>query len=129
MVFGIFLLCCNLILPITMLAFGMVFSKQAPGKINGVYGYRTRMSMLNQETWNFAHKYCGMVWKRMGIVMLLISIGGSVWILWMSGDVQRQGLISCVLEVIQVVILVGCIFPVEQALKKRFDKDGNRRDF
>lgn len=29
---------------------------------------------------------------------------------------------------IQCVVLIGCIIPVEKALKKTFDNDGNRRE-
>lgn len=126
MVFGIFLFCCNLLIPVSMLIFGIIFLKHPPGKINGFYGYRTTMSMLNQNTWEYAHQYCGRLWKKIGIGMLMISIVVSIPILWVNKDIQ--GLITCVLETIQVIVLLGSVFPVEQALKKEFDKDGNRKD-
>lgn len=82
MVFGIFLLCCNLILPVMMIGFGMAFLNQN-AKINKYYGYRTRMSMLNQNTWDFAHKCCGRLWKRIGLIMLPVSIIISIPMLWL----------------------------------------------
>lgn len=48
--FAIFLSICNLLIPIIMLGIGLMFEKTSPGKINQFYGYRTRRSMLNQDT-------------------------------------------------------------------------------
>ena len=43
--FWIFMLVMILLIPITMIGFGKLFLKQAPGEINAVFGYRTTMSM------------------------------------------------------------------------------------
>lgn len=123
MEFGIFLLCCNLILPLIMIGFGMVFLNHPPGKINSYYGYRTRRSMLNQNTWEFAHKYCGRLWKRMGIIMLPVSMAVSILMLWMSETMQ--GVLTGILETLQILVMLGSIFLVEGALKREFDENGN----
>ena len=52
--FWIFMLIMNLLIPFTMIGFGRHFMRKAPQKINGIYGYRTTMSMKNRETWEFA---------------------------------------------------------------------------
>lgn len=57
--FWIFMLIMDLLIPFTMIGFGKMFLKKAPDQINYVFGYRTSMSMKNQDTWVFAHHYCG----------------------------------------------------------------------
>lgn len=123
MVFGIFLTFCNLIVPIMMILFGISFLNSSPGKINRYYGYRTRMSMLNQETWDFAHKSCGRIWKRMGIIMLPVSIAVSILMLWMNETMQ--GILTGILETVQVIVMLGSIALVERELKREFDSNGN----
>lgn len=52
--FWIFMLIMDLLIPFTMIGFGKMFLKKAPDQINYVFGYRTSMSMKNQDTWVFA---------------------------------------------------------------------------
>lgn len=110
-----------------MLGVGLMFEKTSPGKINHIYGYRTRMSMLNEDTWKFAHSYCGSLWKKIGVIMLPLSILASLPMFWMESD-DGQGILTCVIEGIQIVILIVSIYPVEKALKRTFDEHGNRKE-
>ncbi|MFA6941989.1 MAG: SdpI family protein [Clostridiaceae bacterium] len=121
----IFLFVCNIIIPIIMLLFGMKFRKHGPKNINGIYGYRTSMSMKNKETWEFAHKYCGRLWLKIGFLMLIPSIILST--IGYKLDNETQGIIEAALVSIQTIVLIVSIFPVEIALKKNFDEDGNRK--
>jgi len=126
MEFSIFLFVCNFIIPVIMLFFGMKFRKHGPKSINGIYGYRTSMSMKNKETWEFGNQYCAKVWVKLGTVMLTISIVGSILAIMFVGDVQ--GIIEIIIVTIQTTVLIISIFPVEKALKKNFDENGNRRN-
>ena len=72
--FWIFMLIMELLMPFTMIGFGRYFLNQAPKEINTIFGYRTKMSMKNRETWDFAHKYFGKLWYICGLVLLPISI-------------------------------------------------------
>lgn len=72
--FWIFMLLVDLLTPLTMIGFGKYFSKKVPQEINGVFGYRTSMSMKNRDTWEFAHKYLGKIWSISGWIMLPITI-------------------------------------------------------
>jgi len=56
--FWLFMLINNLIVPAIMIGIGRIFVSHPPKKINGIYGYRTKRSMKNNETWRFAHHYC-----------------------------------------------------------------------
>ena len=77
MFFWIFMLASDLIIPLTMIRFGRLFLAQAPKNINATFGYRTTMSMKNKDTWEFAHKYCGKLWCRCGLILLPLSVMSS----------------------------------------------------
>lgn len=124
--FWIFMLIMDLLIPFTMIGFGKVFLNNAPKKINWGYGYRTSMSMKNQDTWTFAHKYCGRLWHLCGWILLPVSVIAMLLALGKSEDMI--GLAGGVLVAIQLIPLVGVAVPTEIALRKTFDTDGNRRN-
>lgn len=123
--FWIFMLIADLLIPLTMIGFGRYFLKNTPKEINAVFGYRTAMSMKNKDTWAFAHHYCGKLWYVGGWILLLLSI-----IIMMSviGKTENTiGMVGGILCNIQMIPLIGTMLPTERALRKTFDKNGNRR--
>ena len=74
MAFGYTMLLSMLITPLLMIGFGLLFIKKPPRRVNSLYGYRTRRSMRNQDTWDFAHQYCGKIWLVCGLVSILPSL-------------------------------------------------------
>lgn len=125
MAFNIFMLICNLLVPLIMIIFGTVFIKKPPQHINSHYGYRTPRSAKNYETWFFAHRVCGSLWRILGLVLLPITIVFTV-ITW-NLSVDALGYASLILMGLQLVFLVGSIFIVENALKKNFDRYGRKK--
>lgn len=123
--FWIFMLIMDLLIPVTMIGFGSYFMKNAPKEINAVFGYRTSMSMKNKDTWEFAHKYCGKVWCSFGIAMLSITV--IFMFLVIGKNEECVGRIGGIICGVQLIPLIGSIFPTEVALKKNFDKNGKRR--
>ena len=123
--FWIFMLIMDLLIPVTMIGFGSYFMKKAPKEINSVFGYRTSMSMKNKDTWEFAHKYCGKVWYASGIAMLSITV--IFMFLVIGKNEECVGRIGGIICGVQLIPLIGSIFPTEVALKKNFDKNGKRR--
>lgn len=125
MLFWIFMLIMELLIPFTMIGFGRYFSNQAPKEINSAFGYRTKMSMKNRETWKFAHKYWGKVWYIGGLVLLPISIIAMLFVIGQSQDVI--GNIGAIICVVQLIPLLGSVFLTEKALKKNFDGNGKKK--
>lgn len=123
--FWIFMLIMNSIVPVTMIGFGKLFLKNPPAKINWGFGYRTNLSMKNKDTWEFAHKYCGKLWYTCGVILLPVSILPMFFVIGQSED--TVGNLGGMVFVIQMVCLIGSIFPTERALRKTFDKNGRRR--
>lgn len=126
MAFWIFMMIMNLLVPLVMLVFGSYFRKHAPKKINGLYGYRTTMSMKNQDTWVFAHHYCGGIWRKIGAMLFVVTAIGMLLVLGKSED--EVGIVGLIICVIQLAMLIGSIVPTERALHRTFDKEGKRKD-
>ena len=53
--FWIFMFCCTLLIPIIMIIAGNSMRLGKFKTINSIVGYRTRRSMKNQQTWDYAH--------------------------------------------------------------------------
>lgn len=122
----IFMLVCNLLIPAVMIGIGRQYAVKPPCKSNGLSGYRTKRSMKNQDTWDFAQAYMGKVWRKVGWVLLPLTVLGQALTL-LASDIESMCMWSLVPTTVEVVALVATIFPVERALKKTFDKEGNRR--
>ena len=123
--FWLFCTASCLLVPAVMLYFGWRFLKKPPKHINSFYGYRTSRSMKNQQTWDFAHQVCGRLWFRWGLVLLPLSLLAMLLVL--GQDTEELGVWLMWVTVIQVVVLLGSIVPVERALKKNFDQFGRKR--
>ena len=109
-----------LMVPIITLITGYLMYRHTPKSINGLVGYRTSRSMINQDTWNFANKYCASLGIKLGIITTFIS-----FLIYILFDVNE--IVSIVIVLIQTFLLLLSIIPVEKALKNTFDDDGNRR--
>ncbi len=123
--FWIFMLVSDLIIPLTMIRFGRLFLTQAPKNINATFGYRTAMSMKNKDTWEFAHKYCGKLWFRCGLILLPLSVIPLLFVL--NKDITTVANVGLIVAAVQLILLIGSIFPTEATLKKTFDQYGMRR--
>lgn len=125
MAFWVFMLIMDLIIPLTMIGFGRLFMTKAPKNINIAFGYRTTMSMKNRDTWEFAHRMIGKLWFLCGLALLPLTVIPLFFVL--SRDTATIGKIGTIVCAVQLIVMLGTIFPVETALKKSFDKNGMRR--
>lgn len=124
-----------LLTPGTMVFFGWLWKKRPPRDINCVYGYRTARSTKSPEAWAFAQFYAGKIWRLWGGVTLAFSaLAFSIGSLAICGwsfsamdipkNVDLVAWLLLALAGMQLVILIGSIFPVERALKQCFDSQG-----
>jgi len=120
------MLIMNLIFPFTMIGFGNFMAKGGPKDINWFFGYRTSMSMKNQDTWEFAHKHCGKLWRAAGRITLPLTVAAMLFLLGREAD--TVGIFGTVIMCIQIAVLILAIIPTEIALRKNFDKSGNRKN-
>ncbi len=107
------------LIPSIIIGLGSMWQKNPPKKINWIYGYRSSWSMKNQATWDFAHRYVGNIWGKIGVPIAIVSIGS--WIVF--------GYSEFVMTVIMYLQLAGMMLPIiptEVALRKNFNKDGEQ---
>ena len=90
-----------------------VHKRFPPKQINFFYGYRTRKSMKNIESWNFAQNLSSKKMKNMSL--LLIGLG-----LIMSFIRLELFLSLWIGLTIVIIMLALMIFHIENELKKRF---------
>jgi len=101
-----------------LLFFSLVFYAFPPKRINKLYGYRTKKSMLNSDIWEFSNKQFNksfLKYSLLGFIaaMLLETIG--------SGKVTWQPM------VILLFTLGAAILKTEQQISQNFDEEGNRK--
>ena len=123
--FWVFMLVINLLIPSVMILFGMMFVRKAPKEINFIFGYRTERAMKNRDTWEFAHKFCGRLWLICGALLLPLSVIPFLFVI--GADTDLVGTVGAIVCGVQMIPLIGSVFPTEIALKNSFDKDGNRK--
>ena len=128
MKFWIFMFVMNLLTPLVMIIYGRIYEKKPPQKpkSNFAYsGYRTKMSMINIETWEYAHRFFGKLWFRFGIVLGVTSI---IVLLFVIGrDKDTIGFVGMIVCYVQIVVMILPAIPTEMALRKNFDKNGKRK--
>lgn len=115
------LLIVVLVLPVISLAIGLLWRSHPPQKINALYGYRTRMSMKNEDTWSFAHAYCRKFCLYFGLIALILSL--TFMFVCKSYFETAAIYIVC----IQAITFCFVFIFTEQRLRKAFDKNGKRR--
>ena len=121
----IVLFICNIFIPAIMIIAGYFMFKHPPKNINSIIGYRSTMSMKNEDTWRFAHDVCGRIWLKVGVVTLIAAI--IVQLPFFHADESTVGNLSMIVNFSEVFILLLSIIPVERKLKATFDENGNRK--
>lgn len=121
--FWIFMFVMDLLTPVMMIIIGKVFTHNPPKHINNLYGYRTPMSMKNDATWEFAQKHWGYVCFKSGLLTLLSPLALLPFI---HGDTDTIGIAGTVICSSQIAVLLITIYFTEKALKKNFNKFGER---
>lgn len=123
----VFSLVTSLFLPVVMLYCGWWFVTDPPDEINGLVGYKTKMSMKNGDTWAYAHRVSGIHWIICGILGLFCALALAVC--GFTGVIEGDGCFFALMAVqgIQLVLLLSVIPVTEHKLKRRFNSDGTFR--
>lgn len=104
-----------------MLATGLYTQRKPPAKINPIYGYRTRRSRINQDTWDFAQLYSAKVMIKSGIFLVVLAALGFALRIPAHKAWYFAGIF------ISLFVPMLTVFYTESALKRTFDEQGNRR--
>ncbi|MHC6180536.1 SdpI family protein [Clostridium sp. JNZ X4-2] len=109
----------SLVFGLVTLAFGIIPKIARPKKINSWYGYRTNISMKNQDTWNEGNRYSTNQYILAGIILIIL---GNVGYYFLQGKGYLVPLIGF------IPVLIFTVFTTEKHLKNIFDKNGKRID-
>lgn len=103
----------------------LLFFAGGPKNINNIFGYRTGWSMINKDTWIFAHEYCGKLWLKVSIIFILASI--VIMLCLIKTDQRVFVAVGFVIFIAEFVTLFFTINKTEKALADNFDVKGNRK--
>lgn len=125
-----------LIVPAVILFGGAVMRRIVPSEPDRLIGYRTELSMRNQETWDFANKYCGKLWGRLGWILLGASLAAAIIAMVLitqniSGPRAAEAVYTWTvlgITTAQVVCMLISIAFVEKQLHRYFYDDGTRKE-
>jgi uncharacterized membrane protein len=109
-----------IILGVICLIVGFIFKFFPPKKINSIFGYKTILSMKNQDTWKEALKYSGNTLIILGFIFVPLQFVLSQLIESMNNGYEYE----------KIIILICCVVMViinEVHLNKVFNKDGSRK--
>lgn len=82
--------------------------------------------MRNADTWEYAHRFFGKLWFRFGIAVGVISIIALLFVI--GKDKDTIGFAGLIISYVQMAVMLIPVIPTEISLRKRFDKNGNRKD-
>lgn len=117
MAFAVFLI------PGIMIFFGRIMRDHPPKTINAAYGYRTAMSMINQDTWDYAQAACAKRWRIWGSILALITLA----ILFLALRHPMGGEWLGYYTAFETVVLLATVAATEIDLRRTFDAKGARR--
>jgi len=64
----------DLLIPLIVVAVGLLFTFRPPHRINAFYGYRTVRSTASQEAWDEAHRFYGHITLRVGPALVVFVV-------------------------------------------------------
>ena len=68
----IFLCICSLLVPLSMIILGYTWKNKPPKDRQGMSGYRSTVSRMNDETWKYAHRCWGWINCGVGIILVIL---------------------------------------------------------
>ncbi len=119
----IFLSVCSLLVPVSMILLGYKWKSNPPKDRQGLSGYRTSMSRLNDDTWKTAHQYWGVINLVLGIMLVVITI---CILMIMKNSIDFEMIVTY-LVFIQLGVMATTIIPTEFLLHKHFTKTGAKK--
>ena len=107
-----------LIVPVLQILCGWLMKNHCSTKPNFWLGYRSRRSMKNEKTWQFANRYAGVLYTKIGLATLVLPVILLLTLMHQSTHVIEVA--GTVLLIVQVLMLIVPIFSVEKQLKASF---------
>lgn len=120
----VFSLIYTLVIHLLIIGFGLLMMLRPPKEINSFYGYKSRMSGLCGDTWDFANRYAGILLLFSGTATLFLSI--IMICIYMNAESFPYVVLALIF--IQLIPVFFVVLMTEIALKRKFDEHGVRRE-
>lgn len=121
------MLACVLICPLIILFAGQAMTRMTPDKPNPFIGYRTALSMRNEDTWYFANRDCGQKFRKSAVWLCVASAA----VILFAGSAASVDMLSALVMIVvaaQCVWLVVVVSLVQRDLRRTFNDDGTRKN-
>lgn len=115
----------SIVVPLVLLAVGLYYTLCPPEKIYTDFGYKTKLTLKNEDIWAFANQYCGKVWIKLGLIMIPISV--AVMFIPRTMSENTISAFSVGLFVLQCIATLFSVRHIQGVLKATFDENGIRR--
>jgi uncharacterized membrane protein len=102
-----------------LVLFSFIYLKYQPKEVNGIYGYRTKRSMKNQDVWLTANKISAKYMFQASVATTIFQGLG----IFLGNNEPTYLLYSFAFLIIAIGI---SIWLTEVMLNQLFDKEGNR---
>lgn len=126
MKFWLYMTFMSIIVPLVLLGVGLYYTKCPPEKIYTDFGYKTPLTLKNEDIWAFAHQCCGKAWIKLGLIMIPISV--AIMIIPRGMAENAMSIFSVALFVLQCVAVYFSTRHVKAVLTATFDENGIRRN-
>lgn len=113
-------------IPLLLIVIGKIFEKYPSKEPNIAIGFRTKLSMMNKETWDYAQRLFPKAWISLGRILLPLSL--IILFLLYREDKDYTGNLALILMLVQVVLMLGSILYVNLKLKAAFNSDGSHKE-
>ncbi len=114
-----------LVIPVAMVALGLILWRCPPKGPNWLIGFRSRRARASDTVWAFAQNLAGKLWFCLGLILLLVSL------LVCNGqrEADVEASLSTYLWLIggQVITLVVVMLAINMVLLWKFDRFGYKR--
>lgn len=114
-------------IPVIILLVSALIWKDPP-RMNENFGYRTKRSLKNEETWNTAQtlygKYCTIIFS----IVLSATVAADIALLFVRLNEDARMAAFLITVTVQVAALITVIVMVERKLNILFDNDGKPKD-
>ena len=95
----------NYIFPAVCLIAGILLLIKPDVKINSVYGFRTKTSSVNEQTWKYCNTLCGKILVFIGVISAILVFAVSF------SEIKVFGLFSLA-EIVHIIMAVALLLSI-----------------
>lgn len=110
----------QVLISVLVLIVGLIFKFYPPKAINGLYGFRTALSMKNLETWNKGNEIAANLFIKGSLVLIFVKLIQIIFI-------PNLAVFNTIIFLTALVTtLILCAVLTQFKLKKIFNSNGNK---